>query len=132
MSNDVKITYINNTIRERNGQFHLNDEWIRIENISKRRINMFNWEVWRWKPGKQYSHIYRFPRRINNFFWTLDPDEIIVLFTGYGSNKFVEGDINHRSEFHFYCGEKAFIWNNQGDMTCLFDTKSVVSTLAVP
>ncbi len=132
MSTNVKITFINNDVRERNGEFNLNDEWIRIENISNRRINMFGWELWNWKPNKQYSLIYRFPRRINNLFWTLDPGEIIILFTGYGSNKFIEGTVGHNSEFNFYCGKNSFIWNNPGDIACLFDTKSMTSTLAVP
>lgn len=132
MSIGVKITFINNNIKQTNKDIVLNNEWIRIENISNRRVNMFNWEVWRWKPGKKYYPVYRFPRRINNFFWTLDPGEIIILFTGYGENTFIERYGEHTSEFHFYCGKNSFMWNDKGDMACLFDTNSMVSTFAVP
>ena len=67
-----------------------NEEWILINNEGQQTWQIAGWMLTDETPTQQRVHIYRFPDRTSAGAWQFDPGESVYVFTGAGTDQFIE------------------------------------------
>lgn len=130
----VKIIRINNNPTGKDTKEKLNDEYVVIQNQGTTNVDIAGWKLTDYREGQEHIHIYTFPSRTSNTTnLILKPRELVFIMTGTGTNVYISNPSNNGlPQYHLYWNQGWFIWNNDGDTACLYDTDlNLISTLTV-
>lgn len=129
----LKIERIHNAPR---GATNENEEYVQIANDGTTIWDIRGWLLTDETSQQLRPHIYRFPQTLGaGSGWSFAPGELIYVFTGIGSDKFIANPAGgRRPQFHFFWGRNAMVWNNTGDRVYLRNPDGTFATqpLAVP
>ncbi len=131
---DLRIVAIQNDSTGENNELNLNNEYIAIANKGNTTIDMTNWVLTDWRPGHQHIHKYTFQRYLDDcVLLRFSPGEHIILITGHGTDIYVHATDKNPPQIHLYWEKDSFVWNNCGDIACLYNNKGeLVSKYTVP
>lgn len=102
---------------------NLNHEYLVIQNSKQASFFLDNWQVSCNADGL-YKYLYRFPGKINGKKWWFNQGELIFLFSGNGTDKYIADTDSNIPQFHFYMKSKRFLWNLPGAEAILWDSNT--------
>ncbi|HEY3364414.1 MAG TPA: lamin tail domain-containing protein [Symbiobacteriaceae bacterium] len=98
------------------------EEYVVLVNMGDRSVDMRGWSLTNRKRDDSAHHYrYHFPRFLSNGDpWIVEPGGMIILYTGRGTNG-CTGSVGEARQFHLFQHRLAQIWQDAGDMVCLYD-----------
>ncbi|WP_102400276.1 lamin tail domain-containing protein [Haloimpatiens massiliensis] len=130
----VKIIKINKDPQGTDTKEKLNDEYVVIKNTGDSNVDVSSWKLTDYREGQKHIHVYTFPSSVSNTTdLVLKPNELIFVMTGHGTDWYNSQPSNNAlPQYHLYWNKDWFVWNNDGDTACLYDSdNNLVSSMTV-
>lgn len=93
-------------------------EWVSVANDGLLGSPLTGLMLTDYTATQQEVHIYKFPGTTTGGSLTLSPGQTAFVFTGHGTNQWVDGR-SGKKELHLFMGRSAKVWNNDGDVAYL-------------
>lgn len=100
------------------------DEYVVLVNMGDEAADLRGWSLTNRKADQQDHYRYLFPRFMSNGDpWELEPGGLVFIFTGRGTNG-CTATVGEAHQFHLYQHRQEAIWQEPGDIACLYDRKA--------
>lgn len=130
----IKIIKINKDPQGTDTKEKLNDEYVVIKNTGDSNVDVSNWKLTDYREDQKHIHVYTFPSSVSNTInLVLKPNELIFVMTGHGTDNYISNPSEGKlPQYHLYWNRDWFVWNNDGDTACLYDSdNNLVSSMKV-